>query len=60
LAFRKALGAFAAVKRHYALVMRLGGVMLIAVGVLLVTGAWNDINIWLVRKGDVTNFTPPV
>jgi cytochrome c-type biogenesis protein len=60
LAFRRALGAFAAVKRHYALVMRLGGLMLVAVGVLLVTGAWNDINIWLVRNADVTNFTPPV
>ena len=60
LAFRRALGAFAAVKRHYAVIMRLGGLMLIVVGVLLVTGEWNDINIWLVRNGGVTNFTPPV
>jgi cytochrome c-type biogenesis protein len=60
LAFRRALGAFAAVKRHYGLVMRLGGLMLITVGVLLVTGAWNDINIWLVREGNVTDYTPPV
>ncbi|WP_340559177.1 cytochrome c biogenesis CcdA family protein [Streptomyces sp. GSL17-111] len=43
VAFRKALGAFAWVKRHYALVMRIGGGMLVAVGLLLVTGIWNEI-----------------
>ncbi|WP_431784262.1 cytochrome c biogenesis CcdA family protein [Streptomyces chumphonensis] len=43
VAFRKALGAFAWVKRHYALVMRVGGGMLVAVGLLLVTGIWNEI-----------------
>lgn len=40
LAFRKALGAFAVVKRHYALVVRGGGLLLVTVGVLLVTGEW--------------------
>jgi cytochrome c-type biogenesis protein len=43
IAFRRALGAFAFVKRHYAWVMRIGGGMLIVVGVLLVTGAWDRI-----------------
>ncbi len=43
IAFRRALGAFAFVKRHYAWVMRIGGGMLVAVGVLLVTGAWDRI-----------------
>jgi cytochrome c-type biogenesis protein len=43
IAFRRALGAFAVVKRHYAWVMRIGGGMLVAVGVLLVTGAWDRI-----------------
>ncbi|MBW1602668.1 sulfite exporter TauE/SafE family protein [Streptomyces sp. JJ66] len=43
LAFRKALGAFDRVKRHYVWVMRVGGGMLVAVGVLLVTGIWNEI-----------------
>ncbi|PWI45649.1 cytochrome c biogenesis protein CcdA [Streptomyces sp. ICBB 8177] len=43
IAFRRALGAFAFVKRHYAWVMRIGGGMLIAVGVLLVTGGWDRI-----------------
>ncbi|MEU4096978.1 cytochrome c biogenesis protein CcdA [Streptomyces sp. NPDC026673] len=43
LAFRRALGAFGWVKRHYVWVMRLGGGMLVAVGVLLVTGVWDHI-----------------
>ncbi|MFC5886423.1 cytochrome c biogenesis CcdA family protein [Kitasatospora aburaviensis] len=42
LAFRRALGAFGWVKRHYPLVMRIGGGMLVAVGLLLVTGAWDS------------------
>ena len=41
LAFRRALGAFGWVKRHYQWVMRIGGGMLVAVGLLLVTGAWS-------------------
>jgi cytochrome c-type biogenesis protein len=47
LAFRRALGAFAFVKRHYAWVLRGGGLMLVAVGVLLVTGEWNTLAIQL-------------
>ncbi|MFF7450677.1 MULTISPECIES: cytochrome c biogenesis protein CcdA [unclassified Streptomyces] len=43
VAFRKALGAFAWVKRHYVWVMRIGGTMMIATGVLLLTGAWDSI-----------------
>lgn len=50
LAFRRALGAFGWVKRHYVWVMRIGGLMLIAVGLLLVTGVWDrivyDIQVW--------------
>ncbi|MFF2045990.1 cytochrome c biogenesis CcdA family protein [Kitasatospora sp. NPDC058170] len=50
LAFRRALGAFGWVKRHYPLVMRIGGGMLVVVGLLLVTGAWdamvNDMQSW--------------
>ncbi|MFF8916719.1 cytochrome c biogenesis CcdA family protein [Streptomyces sp. NPDC015032] len=41
VAFRKALGAFGWVKRHYAWVMRIGGVMMIATGLLLLTGVWD-------------------
>jgi cytochrome c-type biogenesis protein len=43
LAFSRALGAFAVVKRHYALVMRIGGLLLVAVGLLLVSGLWEDL-----------------
>ncbi|MFE1024818.1 cytochrome c biogenesis CcdA family protein [Streptomyces sp. NPDC058818] len=41
IAFRKALGAFAWVKKRYVLVMRVGGIMMAATGVLLLTGAWD-------------------
>jgi cytochrome c-type biogenesis protein len=40
LAFSRALGAFAVVKRHYAVVMRVGGCLLVVVGLLLVSGLW--------------------
>ncbi|MGW5636626.1 cytochrome c biogenesis CcdA family protein [Streptomyces sp. NPDC003832] len=42
VAFRKALGAFAWVKRHYVWVMRIGGTMMIATGLLLLTGVWDN------------------
>ncbi|MGG2462178.1 cytochrome c biogenesis CcdA family protein [Streptomyces sp. RGM 3693] len=41
LAFRRVLGAFGWVKRHYVWVMRAGGGMMIALGVLLLTGVWD-------------------
>ncbi|QGV79195.1 cytochrome c biogenesis CcdA family protein [Streptomyces ficellus] len=41
IAFRKALGAFTWIKRHYAWVMRIGGGMMIVTGLLLLTGAWD-------------------
>jgi cytochrome c-type biogenesis protein len=43
LAYRRALGAFGAVKRHYQVVMRLGGGLLVLLGVLLVTGLWGEL-----------------
>lgn len=42
VAFRKALGAFSWVKRHYVWVMRIGGGMMIVTGLLLLTGAWGS------------------
>ena len=47
LGFRRLLGAFAVVRRHSAWVTRVGGAMLIAVGLLLLTGQWNDLVIWI-------------
>lgn len=50
LAFRRTLGAFGWVKRHYRWVMRIGGVMMVATGVLLMTGIWDrivyELTIW--------------
>ncbi|MDX3851133.1 cytochrome c biogenesis CcdA family protein [Streptomyces sp. AK02-01A] len=43
VAFRKALGAFGWVKRHYMWVTRIGGAMMIVTGLLLLTGAWDSI-----------------
>jgi cytochrome c-type biogenesis protein len=40
LGLRRALGVFDVVKRHYRVVMAVGGLLLVTVGVLEVTGAW--------------------
>jgi len=45
--FSRTARALAWVKDHYLLVMRIGGGMLVIVGVLLVTGVWTDFTIWL-------------
>ncbi|WP_406425019.1 cytochrome c biogenesis protein CcdA [Streptomyces sp. NBC_00873] len=42
VAFRKALGAFGWVKRHYVWVLRIGGAMMIVTGLLLLTGVWSS------------------
>jgi cytochrome c-type biogenesis protein len=42
VAFRKALGTFGWVKKHYVWVMRIGGGMMILTGLLLLTGAWDS------------------
>lgn len=47
LAYRKALGAFSFFKRHQVAVMRTGGLMLVAVGLLMVTGLWLEMVTWL-------------
>lgn len=41
LAYRRTLGAIKVIRRHQQWVTRLGGVMLIVVGVLLITGWWD-------------------
>ncbi len=47
LAYRRMLGAFGFVRRHQQWVTRVGGLMLVAVGVLLVTGWWAELVTWL-------------
>jgi cytochrome c-type biogenesis protein len=46
-AYKRMLGAFGFVRRHQVWVMRTGGLMLVAVGVLLVTGWWDQAVTWL-------------
>ncbi|MEU7157669.1 cytochrome c biogenesis CcdA family protein [Streptomyces chrestomyceticus] len=58
LAFRKVLGAFGWVKRHYVWVMRLGGGMMVVLGVLLLTGAWADL--MSTMRSWTSSFTPGI
>ena len=47
LAFRRASSALGAVKRHYALVSRLGGAFLVLLGLLQVSGVWEVFANWM-------------
>jgi cytochrome c-type biogenesis protein len=47
LAYRRALGAFDLVRRHQQWVTRVGGLMLVLVGLALVTGWWDVAVNWL-------------
>jgi cytochrome c-type biogenesis protein len=47
LFFRKLLGVFRVVRRNSRWVTRIGGALLIVVGLALVTGGWDDFLIWL-------------
>ena len=42
LAFRRAAGAMSWMKRHYVLLIRVGGGTLVLLGVLMVTGVWDQ------------------
>ncbi len=45
LAFRRAAGALSWVRRHNVVIMRIGGGLLVLVGLLLVSGLWDQITI---------------
>jgi cytochrome c-type biogenesis protein len=47
LGARWALGATSALRRHARTVTRIGGAVLVVVGLLLVTGAWTELMQWL-------------
>lgn len=47
LAFSRSMRAIGWVKAHYSVVMRIGGALLLILGVLMLTGIWNDFTIWL-------------
>lgn len=47
LAFRRMAGAMRWLRTHSVWVLRFGGATLIAIGLLLVTGYWNDLTVWM-------------
>jgi cytochrome c-type biogenesis protein len=55
LAFRRMLSAVAWVRKHQLLVIRIGGVLMIVVGLLLLTGVWDamtaDLRQWVANFG---------
>ncbi len=59
LAYSRMLRAFAVIRRHQVLVMRLGGAMMIVVGILLVSGWWDRLVQWL-QLQVVQGFTVPL
>lgn len=47
LGFRRLIGVFTVIRRNSRWVTRIGGAMLIVVGLALLTGGWGDFTIWL-------------
>jgi cytochrome c-type biogenesis protein len=46
IAFSRATTAFDAIKRHYAAIVATGGGILIAMGILILSGGFTELNIW--------------
>jgi cytochrome c-type biogenesis protein len=59
LGFQATMRAFAFARRRARLVTRIGGAMLVCVGLLEVTGAWSTFMAWL-QVHWVSNYTPPL
>jgi cytochrome c-type biogenesis protein len=57
--FQAAMRAFAFARRRARLVTRIGGAMLVCVGLLEVTGAWSTFMAWL-QVHWVSNYQPPL
>ncbi|HEX2129609.1 MAG TPA: cytochrome c biogenesis CcdA family protein [Solirubrobacterales bacterium] len=54
VAFSRMTAAFAVIKRHFALITVIGGVILVGMGILILTGAVTDLNQWAQRvTGDL-------
>jgi cytochrome c-type biogenesis protein len=58
-AFQRGATVFGWARRHARLITQIGGLMLIAVGVLEVTGAWASAIIWL-KVHWLSGYTPPI
>jgi cytochrome c-type biogenesis protein len=59
LGFQVAMRAFAFARRRARLITRIGGAMLVCVGLLEVTGAWSTFMAWL-QVHWVSNYQPPL
>jgi cytochrome c-type biogenesis protein len=59
VAFQRGVTIFGWARRHARLISRIGGVMLIAVGLLEVTGAWNSAIIWM-KLHWIGSYNPPI
>ena len=46
LAFTRATTAFTVIKRHYAAIVATGGGILIAMGILILSGGFTELNVW--------------
>jgi cytochrome c-type biogenesis protein len=58
-AFQRGVNVFGFARRHARLITRIGGVMLIAVGLLEVTGTWASAIVWL-QEHWLNSYTPPI
>ncbi|GIJ08340.1 cytochrome c biogenesis CcdA family protein [Micromonospora andamanensis] len=56
LGFNRLLGVFRTVRRHSRWVTRIGGALLILIGLALVTGGWTNVVIWLQTTVGVGSF----
>ena len=59
VAFQRGMNLFGFAKRHAQLITRVGGIMLIVVGVLEVTGTWGSAVSW-VQAHWISGYTPPL
>lgn len=60
IGFRSALQTFTKLRRHVMTFERLGGAMMVLIGVLLVTGFWGDFIVWVQDRIASTGYTPPL
>ena len=58
LAYRRAMASFGVLRRHRVAITRFGGALLVLIGVLLVTGVWTDLMVWL--RGGISSFEPAI
>jgi cytochrome c-type biogenesis protein len=58
-AFQRGISLFGFFRRHGRLITQVGGIMLIAVGLLEVTGAWGSAVIWL-QTHWLAGYNPPI